>query len=209
MGSGQILEQGTHSELLRNEQGAYARFVQAQKLRESQEAGVKETDDPPTRVSSENKDVEKALHEEDPFIRKATSRSLASAILNNRPGAEPAEDTYSLWYLFGRMGAINHESWRYYAIGSIFATSAHTVVLTLPRLIKVNDSDRNGVPSIWDRVWFVSSLLLFIPKCEPPSLAKGITGFSIQDHAERRFQGDRNALWFVLSDHASCFVLHL
>jgi ATP-binding cassette subfamily B (MDR/TAP) protein 1 len=36
MGDGMVLERGTHAELLRHEDGSYARLVQAQKLKESE-----------------------------------------------------------------------------------------------------------------------------------------------------------------------------
>ena len=44
MGDGLVLESGTHNELLMNEEGPYARLVNAQKLREAREKAAKDND---------------------------------------------------------------------------------------------------------------------------------------------------------------------
>jgi len=112
MGEGQLLEQGTHNELL-SANGAYARLVQAQKLRDTTDdvGDIKDSDD-----------IEKAAREEVPLGRKNTGHSLSSEIMEQKKQAEKGkEPDYSLTYLFFRMGKIIKESWRSYLFGSIGA----------------------------------------------------------------------------------------
>ncbi|KAJ7505250.1 P-loop containing nucleoside triphosphate hydrolase protein [Mycena galericulata] len=121
MGEGLVLEQGTHNELLDDENGAYSRLVQAQKLRESQERGDDDSED-----DKEAQDMEKAVREEIPLGRKNTGQhSLASELIEKRQEAlkkgENPEEEYNLVYLFQRMGAINASQWRKYLFGSICA----------------------------------------------------------------------------------------
>ncbi|KAK7469298.1 hypothetical protein VKT23_003782 [Stygiomarasmius scandens] len=117
MGDGLVLEQGTHDELLRNENGPYAKLVQSQKLREAEQTEAE-------AESSDEKDMEKQAAEEIPLGRKNTSHSLASEILEQRQKEKEdmeRKDDYNLAYLFYRIGKMNREGWRKYAIGSVFA----------------------------------------------------------------------------------------
>lgn len=112
MGDGLVLEQGTHSQLLENAEGPYARLVQAQKLKEMErhDAEVVDTSGTntpitalatpadPTDLSSAlrqkqkekyekekaDKEIERVAAEEKPLGRTDTSRSLASEILKQR-----------------------------------------------------------------------------------------------------------------------------
>jgi ATP-binding cassette subfamily B (MDR/TAP) protein 1 len=121
MGDGLVLEQGTHDELLADENGPYARLVQAQKLRETREGQKVEGS---ATVDSEE-DMEKAILEEIPLGRKNTNHSVTSDIINKRNEekvkAEIKEDEYSLFYLFKRVGALNREGLYRYVIGTFFA----------------------------------------------------------------------------------------
>jgi ATP-binding cassette, subfamily B (MDR/TAP), member 1 len=84
MGDGLVLESGTHNELLAKE-GAYARLVQSQKLRETQDAQAVAGDDSDSEAGEpEEKDMEKLAREEVPLGRSNTQRSLASEILEKR-----------------------------------------------------------------------------------------------------------------------------
>ncbi|KAK0201833.1 P-loop containing nucleoside triphosphate hydrolase protein [Desarmillaria ectypa] len=124
MGDGLVVEQGTHQELLHKEGGAYARLVQAQKLRESDEidavAAAEDTDD----EDYAPKDIEKAAREEVPLGRRNTGQSLASQILEQKKKEQRVdkEPEHSMYYLFKRMGKINRSQWKKYFLGTIFAT---------------------------------------------------------------------------------------
>lgn len=124
MGDGLVLESGSHNDLLQAE-GAYARLVQAQKLREGNEQSALQGDS--DSVSEEgNVDMEKAAREEIPLGRKNTQQSLASEILEQRRkdnAGRKEDDDYSLFYLFKRMAPLVRDQWRNYLFGSIFACS--------------------------------------------------------------------------------------
>jgi ATP-binding cassette subfamily B (MDR/TAP) protein 1 len=149
MGEGQVLESGTHNDLLQAG-GAYARLVQSQKLREGQERS--ENDDGDSGESELN--VEKDICEEIPLGRKDTARSLASEVLEQREqtmGEEGKEKHYHLSYLFKRMFLIISDHWKAYFFGSIFACRTCCVlsfvyILFSPRV----SSQRNGLPCVWD-----------------------------------------------------------
>ncbi|KAG6814237.1 hypothetical protein H0H92_015352 [Tricholoma furcatifolium] len=159
MGEGLVLEYGNHNDLIAKD-GAYARLVQAQKLREAKDARAVAADD-----AEEGSDMEKLAREEVPLGRKNTGRSLASEIIEQRQKAQEGgkERDHSLPYLFKRMGLLNREGWRSYLIGAVFASMTGMVYPAF------------GIV-----------------------YAKGINGFSEPSNAEKRFQGDRNALWFFL-----------
>ncbi|KAG1822804.1 P-loop containing nucleoside triphosphate hydrolase protein [Suillus subaureus] len=163
MGDGLVLEQGTHDELLADENGAYARLVQAQKLRESREEQKVES----TTTAGSEEDTEKAIQEEVPLDRKYTNHSVTSDIVKKhseeKAKTEINEDEYSLFYLFKRMGALNREGLYRYAIGSFFAMCTGAVYPAF------------GIV-----------------------YGHAITGFSAPTNAERRYDGDRNALWFFI-----------
>ncbi|KAG1885118.1 P-loop containing nucleoside triphosphate hydrolase protein [Suillus subluteus] len=163
MGDGLVLEQGTHDELLADENGAYARLVQAQKLRESREG----QNDESTKIAGSEEDMEKAVEEEIPLDRKHTNHSVTSDIVNKRSEekakTEINEDEYSLFYLFKRMGGLNREGLYRYVIGTFFAMCTGAVYPAF------------GIV-----------------------YGQAISGFSAPTNAERRYDGDRNALWFFI-----------
>ncbi|KAG6837188.1 hypothetical protein H0H93_013415 [Arthromyces matolae] len=122
MGDGLVLESGNHEELIAKE-GAYARLVQAQRLREAKEssavAGADSSD------TEEREDMEKLAREEVPLGRKNTGRSLASEIIEQRQKAREGakeEGDHNLLYLFKRMGALNRAQWKSYLFGAACAT---------------------------------------------------------------------------------------
>ena len=133
MGNGLVLESGTHAELLLDENGPYARLVHAQKLRES-EVKQHESD-----AGSSTQDAEKNADEEtdaetidNPDLglsRIQSKRSLASEVLEQRRASQQGEKTYSLPYLFMRMGKINRDQWPRYMVGTIAAFSKELIVL--------------------------------------------------------------------------------
>lgn len=120
MGDGLVLESGTHDDLL-STGGAYAALVQAQKLREGNQAAGRKDDD---STGDEAEDLEKAIREEVPLGRKNTSRSLASEILEQKRAAQQLEvkSSYSLPYLFQRMGLLMKDRWLHYLCGAAAAS---------------------------------------------------------------------------------------
>ncbi|KAF4617465.1 hypothetical protein D9613_006094 [Agrocybe pediades] len=162
MGDGLVLESGTHNDLLAAN-GAYARLVQAQKLRES-ESGNKEDES-----DSEEEDMEKAAREEIPLGRKNTQQSLASEILEQKRKAAEAsqtgdeDDDFSMFYLFKNIAPLIRDQRRNYLLGAVFASMTGMVYPAF------------GVV-----------------------YARGIQGFSASNNHDRRFEGDRNALWMFI-----------
>lgn len=137
MGDGLVLESGSHRDLLQAE-GAYARLVQAQKLREGDEQSVIPVDS--DGLSEEGRTEEAAL-ENIPLGRKNTQHSQLSDTLEKRKKENASrndEDDYSLPHLFKRMAPLIRDQWRNYLIGSAFACgtsqcylcSLHEYVLT-------------------------------------------------------------------------------
>ncbi|KAI0697870.1 P-loop containing nucleoside triphosphate hydrolase protein [Cytidiella melzeri] len=170
MGDGLVLESGTHNELLGNENGAYYRLVNAQKLREARERVVNSDDDSTAHGSNEDQaadeeeDIEKQAEKEIPLGRSNTGRSLASELIERRAQEQARkENDYSILYLFKRMGYINRDSWRLYLVGAIAA------VLT--------------------GALYPAFGLVF---------GKGISTFSETDPHQRRHDGDRNSLYFFI-----------
>ena len=124
MGNGVILESGTHEELVRDENGPYARLVAAQKLRDAREKRTLDSDSD-TAASAEADDaaaMEKQAAEELPLQRSKSGRSLASEILEQKQKEQVAKkNDYSMFYIFKRMGYINRDVWRQYLFGGIAA----------------------------------------------------------------------------------------
>ncbi|KAF9242534.1 P-loop containing nucleoside triphosphate hydrolase protein [Melanogaster broomeanus] len=122
MGDGLVLEQGTHAELLACENGAYARLVHAQKLRDHND----EDDTESSATANPNVGIaEKAVEDEVPLGRQDTNHSITSDLAQKTSqgmkGSAVNEDDYGMFYLFVRIGSLNRESlWRY-TLGTVFA----------------------------------------------------------------------------------------
>jgi len=118
MGDGQVLESGTHDDLLQRE-GHYHRLVQAQKLRES----ASTTSD----LESEPSDVkhEISIQEDIPLARRNTGRSLASEIIEHKrkdaTAAEDVEKDLSLFQLGKRLATLIPDKHMSYYMGTLFA----------------------------------------------------------------------------------------
>lgn len=126
MGGGLVLEKGKHDDLLRNEDGPYARLVAAQKLRDTQEPTSEDSAEDESAVGdAEEENFEKTAEEEIPLERRRIRQSLASAILSERRHGQEAlrEKKYSMTRLFARMGNINRDERMKYVYGCIFAAS--------------------------------------------------------------------------------------
>jgi ATP-binding cassette subfamily B (MDR/TAP) protein 1 len=145
MGDGLVLESGTHDDLLEAD-GAYARLVQAQKLREVATG----SEDAVSEDSSDDEEMVKVAREEIPLDRKTTLQSLASQILaRKRKDAESSEarDDFSLIYLFKRMVPLIRDQWSNY----FFATVGACRKCFSPNSGAVTDnlfSERPGLPRL-------------------------------------------------------------
>jgi ATP-binding cassette subfamily B (MDR/TAP) protein 1 len=123
MGDGLVLERGTHTELLADENGAYSRLVTAQSLREGHEDNNLDA-----AASSDEIDLEKP-RPEIPLDRKSTIRSVGSDVvsqLQETEGHKASEDDYGLFYLMRRIAILHPEGLHRYLIGSFFAICEFT-----------------------------------------------------------------------------------
>lgn len=120
MGDGQVLEHGTHAQLLADPEGPYARLVQAQKLREAEHRGDSEDEgaDAKTKAGA----MEAAAAQEQPLGR-ARSHSVASEILEQRRKEQGSvkERRYGTRDMFKRMRTINREAVPLYITGFMAA----------------------------------------------------------------------------------------
>ncbi|KAK0232730.1 P-loop containing nucleoside triphosphate hydrolase protein [Armillaria fumosa] len=130
MGDGMIIEHGTHLELLQREGGAYARLVQAQKLRESDRVATVIAAEDTEDEYDTSKAMEQVAYEEVHLRRRYTHQSLTSQILEQKKtdrrdgGKEPEHSTY---YIFRRMGTINRSQRKKYFFGTIFCSMSGMV----------------------------------------------------------------------------------
>ncbi|KAG8907884.1 GTPase-activating protein [Tulasnella sp. 403] len=172
MGGGEVLEHGTHNELLANESGPYAQLVNAQKLKGRDPSTPDSPEDAEPTVAGglmTKEEIKEAIEDEKPALNRThtgSGRSLASEILEKkkRDGfGQFGDKEHSLPYLFKRMGAINRGDYKLYIGGVIFAVAGGMV--------------------------YPSFGIVF---------SKAITGFSLPDRHDVRVAGDRNALWLFL-----------
>ncbi|KAH6896470.1 P-loop containing nucleoside triphosphate hydrolase protein [Coprinopsis sp. MPI-PUGE-AT-0042] len=166
LGDGELLERGTHTELL-HLNGAYARLVKAQTLRDADEVLL--MDEGSSSVAKigaqENVDLE----------HQNLRHGLASGAIRQRQGAKDAEaERMSIVTVFYRLAKVGKDQWTGYAWGFLFAILS------------------GGVHPGFSIVF-----------------AKGIQGFLLEDSRQRRFEGDRNALWFFVVALASIPVVGL
>ncbi|WVW81061.1 hypothetical protein I302_103052 [Kwoniella bestiolae CBS 10118] len=183
MGGGEILEQGTHNELLANENGPYAQLVANQKLaQEAVEDSLKVV--PPedqllSRVKSTTADSpikEKDLSE---LKRAITGRSLASAAMDDVRAKREAdaldEDRLpSSWGMYMRLLKLNAKQKNWYFFGSIGAIASGMVYPALAILfgyaladfeIQGFDGWQSALKAALNRkaLWyFITAILAFI-----------------------------------------------
>ena len=119
MGEGVILESGTHHELVRRENGPYARLVAAQRLKESRG----EEDESEGSIDDDAEDLEKAARDELPRKRRNSStRSLASEVIEkSKQQQQERRKDYNMFYLFRRIGSLNPPGYRAYFFGTCAA----------------------------------------------------------------------------------------
>lgn len=135
MGNGEILESGSHNDLLNSEDGAYAKLVLAQKLAAAteKEAALLEdgsNDDqhtldvgtPDDKSQTESKDEKLAL------ARTNTGgASLSSQILAGKQFNEADHKAIPYRILGRRLAAINRDHWKYYIFGFVCSVATGCV----------------------------------------------------------------------------------
>jgi len=129
VGDGFVLEQGTHNELLRDENGPYSRLVAAQKLREKRKVNLTDIDSDTTGGDGEG--VDKKARYKIPLWCNNSSHSLPREIIEKNTklqSGEMHEDGHSLPYLFMRMGKLHRAGWKNYAIGVVTACSTYLLI---------------------------------------------------------------------------------
>ena len=122
MSEGLVIESGTHSDLIQAD-GAYARLVQSQNLREAKRRESTRVLDAEASEGSEHS-VEKETRDEVKLGRRNTGHSLASEILEQKKeamGENGKEKDYSFTYLSKRMFLIIRDRWKSYFFGAVFA----------------------------------------------------------------------------------------
>ncbi|CAG8035394.1 unnamed protein product [Penicillium salamii] len=131
--NGQIVEQGTHSDLTEHD-GPYYKLVEAQRINEEKEADALEGDDEDSaeqmtkshiaRVKSMGSESTRNENEAfaDNMQRRESRKSISSAVLS-KPNAE-GTSKYSLLTLIRFIGSFNKEEWYYMVIGLCFSILA-------------------------------------------------------------------------------------
>ncbi|KAK8850386.1 hypothetical protein IAR55_004304 [Kwoniella newhampshirensis] len=179
MGGGEILEEGTHYDLLANESGAYAQLVQNQRLAAeaaADAAGVAVDDGRPVwghsndalllqNAAAQSPKNEKGFSE---LNRAYTGRSLASAAMENiqakrETEAEDEDKTPSSFKVYFRLLAVNWDQRNIYFVGLFAAICAGMV--------------------------YPAMAILF---------GAAISDFEIQDFGQLRHALDRKALWYFI-----------
>jgi ATP-binding cassette subfamily B (MDR/TAP) protein 1 len=118
MGDGLVLERGTHTELLADENGAYSRLVAAQSLREGHQ-----DDNLDGVISRDESEVEKP-RSYDLLDRRSTIRSIGSDVvsqLKEKVGDRAPEEDYGLFYLMRRIAILHRKGLHRYLFGALFA----------------------------------------------------------------------------------------
>ncbi|KLT44927.1 multidrug resistance protein 1 [Cutaneotrichosporon oleaginosum] len=154
MGGGEIIEQGTHNELLDSPNGAYALLVQNQKLSQkaADDAGDDVSDDEEEDVDEVTAGPDSPFQERtnfDPPTRKLsrqiTGRSIASAALEqrrlDRENGEKAARKVPFMKLFFRLLKLNRDQWKLYALGLIGAICSGMVYPAMGILFGLAISD--------------------------------------------------------------------
>ena len=154
MGEGLVIESGTHNDLI-HANGAYARLVQSQKLREGREGheSIGQSDAGNASEESGHSIEKETCRDEIPLGRKNTDHSLGSEILEQKQGKgeNEKEKDYDLPYLFRRMFLIVRDRWRHYFFGAVFACRRCFFILLYYIIFSDHvSSQRNGLSWVWD-----------------------------------------------------------
>ncbi|KAI0778611.1 multidrug resistance protein 1 [Trametes elegans] len=168
MGGGVVLESGTHAELLRNENGPYTRLVQAQKLREARDNAA---------LASSSGDTSSVDGAKDGDNEKRTLRSMDAPSLKRE---QSRHSVMGSQYAYGTKKPVDEKD--------------YSLTYILRRLASINsDSWKQYVVGT---IGGIANGALY--PCYGIVFAKAINGFADTTNAQRRFDGDRAALWFFI-----------
>lgn len=138
--SGQIVEQGTHDDLLEND-GPYFKLVEAQRINEEKEAdALAEAEDDDSVETYEKEEISRiksyasassggklkqeethaSIAKEDSIQRADTRKSVSSMVLAKNKGLEGV-GKYSLWTLIKFIASFNKAEWKYLVVGLFFS----------------------------------------------------------------------------------------
>jgi ATP-binding cassette subfamily B (MDR/TAP) protein 1 len=136
IGEGEILESGTHQELLRDPNGPYTKLFQAQNLRDAQRreapGGVEEgtNDNRSLRKHGGEDTMDEAAMKGAPLGRiKALDREIVETRYRSQ---KQNGRQYPLVESFRRMANLNQHSRKYYYIGVIAAIAAGALCIMIP-----------------------------------------------------------------------------
>jgi ATP-binding cassette, subfamily B (MDR/TAP), member 1 len=130
MGDGLVLEEGTHSELLRNNSGPYARFVAVQKIHEKHKVKLRDSDS--DTGSGNGMNMAKKAQERVSLRRSNSSHSLPGKIIGQKKTSEMDQDgDHNLPYVFMRIVNLNRAAWKRYGIGALAAWRTYLFVCLL------------------------------------------------------------------------------
>jgi ATP-binding cassette subfamily B (MDR/TAP) protein 1 len=128
---GAVLEQGTHSELLRYPNRPYSSLVSGQKLCDLREVEIRDSGS--DIIITHGEDLTKGAKDDVHVRRRDLASSLASDIIQQKVKLNDGQNhNYSLPYLFIQIGKINKAAWKNYAIGFVAACSTYFSLCDLP-----------------------------------------------------------------------------
>lgn len=127
LSGGNVVEEGTHHDLLGNPDGAYSKLVNAQKLREEANEEFQEQEEDPEQLMAEE---QQKLGDE--LKKSATTRSAASIALSAKQNAKGSgHKNYGIASLFFRIGKLNSGQFKVYAVGACAAAVVSCAKSTL------------------------------------------------------------------------------
>lgn len=116
MGEGLVLQSGTHSELLKDQDGPYARLVSTQRIREQEnEASA------PGKSNIAEFIAEKSSEAHGTFPITIAANNTARIVQGVKSENADAHNR-GMSYVFGRMIYINRKDWIKYTVGVIAAS---------------------------------------------------------------------------------------
>jgi hypothetical protein len=146
--SGQVLEQGTHNELLASPDGAYAALVAAQKLATMDDSNTlannssdEEINDPEKKIFTPQEAEDFAANEKPKMLQRASTTGGASlsseALREGMKGESERAPTLGFLTIFRRLGDINRTETKFYILGLIASICSGMVYVAAPFLARL------------------------------------------------------------------------